>query len=183
MSDWFTFGDLNLKVLLGWTGINLLRLNLKVERVSRIVNLAIRSKQAWRIMQQPNGCGKDFRRDLFSLKLLCTVVKILEPLFRWEYFRSASYHLQAQPSVENILCRCLNKSLISWHNLFRKHIIKDPICPCCEKVTKTMEHLLTGCDWARFVCFGSPSNLSMYENPVHFVKTLFGLKLNLIFML
>ncbi|BFG21667.1 hypothetical protein CerSpe_079410 [Prunus speciosa] len=76
------------------------------------------------------------------------------------------WSLVSQPKIKLFLWRLLSRSLATCLNLFRRKIRESPLCPICEELEESEEHLFFLCPWVRTVWFGSELNYRI--NPQSF---------------
>lgn len=60
-------------------------------------------------------------------------------------FWKAIWNLQAPAVLKNFVWKICNNLLPTKENLFRKHIVHDPLCPFCLVNTETTCHILWSC--------------------------------------
>ncbi|KAH0996498.1 hypothetical protein GBA52_020362 [Prunus armeniaca] len=61
------------------------------------------------------------------------------------------WNLAYQPKIKLFLWRLLSCSLATCLNLFRRKIRVSPLCPICEELEESKEHLFFLCPWVRTV--------------------------------
>jgi len=60
--------------------------------------------------------------------------------------------MRTEPKIRMFLWSVYHNSLTTKANLFRRHIISDPICRLCDQQTQeTIEHLFFYCSWTNEV--------------------------------
>lgn len=63
--------------------------------------------------------------------------------------------------ISNFLWRPLTDSLATCWSLFKRKVVKSPICSICGEQLETTEHCLLLCNWTSAVWFGSSLNYAL----------------------
>lgn len=72
------------------------------------------------------------------------------------------------PRVVIFIWRCLHNVIVVKGNLAKFINSLDPLCPFCEKETKTVDHLFFNCEFLQSIWFGSPLGLRTRGNKKSF---------------
>ncbi|XP_061995649.1 disease resistance-like protein DSC1 isoform X1 [Rosa rugosa] len=66
------------------------------------------------------------------------------------------WSLKVLPKIKSFFWRVLCNALPTYLNLFRKNLVRNPMCPICHDYEESIEHVLLLCPWVETVWFGSP---------------------------
>lgn len=66
------------------------------------------------------------------------------------------WNLPTLPKIRAFFWRALSNAIPTYLNLFRRKLIRSPLCPICHNFEESIEHILLLCPWVTAVWFGSP---------------------------
>ena len=77
------------------------------------------------------------------------------------------WSLKTPSNIKNFLWKCCNNALPVNEQLWKKEVIRSPICGVCGVEVESMEHMLLACDWTKgvwFECwFGMEIRVTMFD--------------------
>lgn len=78
----------------------------------------------------------------------------------------AIWNLRSPPKIKHFIWRLCSNALATKENLWRRKCSPSPVCPCCNLVAESHEHLMVLCEWVKQVWFLSPFSFKFSENHI-----------------
>ncbi|KAK9929939.1 hypothetical protein M0R45_027006 [Rubus argutus] len=79
---------------------------------------------------------------------------------------SIIWGINTLPKIKHFLWRALSNSLPTGLNLFRRKLLKSPICTLCGEFEESVEHCILLCAWTECTWFGSSLGLHILKHGI-----------------